>query len=212
MIIDLLIQARTTSTRLPNKVLLEAGGKPMLHYLFQGMRRVSGIRNIVVLCPTDDMRRFQEIMGFAWAGDEFDVASRFVEYCEEQRPDGFARICADSPLLDWRVVDHMRMLFEETDSFLVSNVGGGVPAGQHVEFVDTEFFLANKGSLDKEHVLPPLYKLAGCSFRRCGVMPPSEHPPMVLDTPEDWKRIQKILEMADYRPWQYPWQDLQRWA
>ena len=210
MNIDLLIQARINSTRLPGKILKEANGKPMLWYLLESMRRVPHIREIVVLCPIGDIGKIPAPR--FWTGDEHDVAERFVSYCVSHRPDGFARICGDSPLLDWRVVDNLRMMFEETDSFLISNVGGGYPPGQHVEFVDTEFFLDNKDKLDNEHVLPPLYSLAGTSYRRVGIMPPRDSPPMVLDTPDDLKRIKRILEFCDYKPWAQPWSDLQRWA
>lgn len=213
MNIDILIQARLGSTRFPRKVLAEANGKPLIQYLLHSMALVGGIRNFVVLAPKGDHDLISAVEPDpVWVGDELDVASRFIEYVEHEKPDAFVRVCADSPLLDWLVVSHMVEIFTEADFFMLHNVGdkAGFPAGQHCEIVDSKFFLANKTALDREHVTPTLHFLP--RVRGYAVTPPSPQPGLVVDTPEDFIRIRRVIEMAGGEPWKYTWRELQQWA
>ena len=215
MTIDLLIQARLGSTRLPRKVLAEVAGKPLIRYLIDGMKHVGGARRVVVLLPRHDNELIDAVRpDDVWLGDEHDVASRFVDYLEDEKPDAFVRVCGDSPVLDWRIVAHMLALFDEVRPLLLTNVGGGFPPGQHVEICDTTYFLesADAGWIDREHVLPRLYDRTGAAKRVFGIRPPAETPSLVVDTAADLARMKRVIELADGRPWQYSWRELQQWA
>ena len=210
MNIDILIQARLNSKRFPRKVLAEVGGARLIRYLLTSMAKVTQARHVVVLVPWADKDLIEAVWPWpVWVGDEDDVASRFVEYVENNDCDGFVRVCGDSPLLDWRIVNTMIHLFRTGDRLLVSNVGGGFPHGQQCEVVRSGFFLENKDRLDREHVIPTLYHFTVPWIHRGrGPVEPS----LVVDTPADFERIKRVIERANYQPWAHPYQELQAWA
>ena len=51
--IDIIIQARMGSKRLPKKVLADLGGKPILEFLLQRIRK-SNLINKIILATTDN--------------------------------------------------------------------------------------------------------------------------------------------------------------
>ena len=232
MIIDIIVQARMGSKRLPGKVLMPIMGRPMIEYTLESLLRVSGKRRITVAMPGGPSVLARVVNDFAArdgfravrsvGGDEDDVASRFIDALVSvpgylpapcAGADGFVRICGDSPVIDWRLVDRCIEVFKETKSHLVSNVGGGFPHGQQVEVIDTAFFLANKDKLNREHVTTTLYSLPNCEKHILLTAPPADGgPSLVVDTLSDFERLTKVIELADGRPWDYGWRDLQDMA
>ena len=213
MNIDILVQARLGSRRFPRKVLAEVAGVPLIRYLLDGMKRATQARHVVALVPYTDKELISAVFPFpVWVGDEHDVAGRFVDYCERSDCDGFVRVCGDSPVLDWRIVNDMICIFRETSAFLVSNVDGGFPAGQHCEVVDRRFFLRWKYKLDREHVTPTLYAVAGSLLWPWSTEAPSEKPSMTVDCPDDLVRMARVIERADFKPWERRWRENQCFA
>jgi spore coat polysaccharide biosynthesis protein SpsF len=101
------IQARSTSTRLPNKVNLQIGGRPMLQWVLDACqiaarflrsdsRNLNCSVNVALLVPTGDpiagnyRGRIPVI-----EGDEHDVLSRYVLAQKEYGADLITRITAD---------------------------------------------------------------------------------------------------------------------
>ena len=209
MNVDILVQARLNSKRFPRKVLAEVGGVPLIRYLLTSMARATQARHVVVLVPWADKELIEAVQPWpVWVGDEDDVASRFVEYVENNDCDGFVRVCGDSPVLDWRVVNAMIHTFRQ-NHHMVSNVGCGFPHGQQCEIVHRDFFLDHRKDLDREHVLPPLYRLAWPKWHRTQG---PEEPSLVVDTPADFERIKRVIERVNYQPWAHPYQELQALA
>ena len=54
MKIGAIIQARTTSTRLPNKVLLDIAGKPALQHIIERLRQSKKLETIIVATTTNE--------------------------------------------------------------------------------------------------------------------------------------------------------------
>lgn len=203
MKIDIVVQARTGSSRLPGKVLLPIMGRPMIRYTLESLRRCG--QNVVTAIPYDDFR-LKAAVDDVYEGPLLNVAERFAGYLRERRPGGFVRICGDSPLIDWRVVNWCVAVFRETKVDILGNFDG-FPAGQHVEVVNTGFFLDNLGKADPEHVTRGLYE-AGNS-RILGIHPSCEFPPMVVDTKEDFDRIARAIDLCDGKPWAYGFREIQ---
>ena len=209
MIIDIIVQARLGSTRLPGKVLMPIMGRPMIEYTIESLQRSR--RNLIVVIPRADKALARALRSPSFPcllGSEKDVASRFVEAVERYSPDAFVRICGDSPLIDWRLVNSMAETMQETRADIVSNVGGGFPHGQQIEIINTEFFLACRDRLDREHVTSTLYDLTE-NKHMIFAKPPSIEPSLVVDTREDFDRVSRIIERADGRPWGFNWRELQ---
>ena len=201
--IHIIVQARTTSKRLPGKVLMPVMGRPLIQYTLESLKRC--IRPVVTAIPYGDVQLGRAVNDF-YEGPEENVAERYAIWLREHRPAAFVRICGDSPLIDWRLVKWCIDVFEETKPDILGNMNG-FPAGQHVEVVNTEFFLENISRADPEHVTKGLYE--GSNSRILGSVPPCDHPPMVVDTAEDFIRVKTAIELCDGMPWAYGFREIQ---
>ncbi len=112
------VRARMTSSRLPGKVLMPLAGKPVLQHMIERHRRSAYTDEVVVATtdkPTDDpVVALCESLGCAYVrGSEDDVLARVVGAGEAARADILVDGMADSPLVDWRIVDQLvEMLVE----------------------------------------------------------------------------------------------------
>jgi spore coat polysaccharide biosynthesis protein SpsF len=100
-------QARMTSTRLPGKVLLQAGGQTMLEHQVNRLQ-AAGLTTYVATTvnPSDD-----PIVGLAqdhgwpyWRGDEADVLGRFADCAAACGLEVIVRVTSDCPLIDGGLV------------------------------------------------------------------------------------------------------------
>lgn len=214
MKIDIIVQARVASTRLQGKVLMPIMRRPMIQYTLESLRRCR--LPIIAAIPGSRegydgglgkvCRKVDGVTVFNRYSDVYDVKGRFARCLRELRPDAFVRICGDSPLIDWRVVNWCMDVFRETKVDILGNLEG-FPPGQHVEVVNTEFFLDNLNHADPEHVTKGLYKIG--NSRILGITPSCEFPPMVVDTQEDFDRISAAIELCDGKPWMYGFREIQ---
>jgi len=105
-----IIQARMSSSRLPGKVMLDLGGKPMLAWVVARTRRATLLDEVVVattLDPADDpvfdyCRRQDVRVG---RGDVYDVLDRYYQTAKHFAADVIVRITADCPLVDPAMID-----------------------------------------------------------------------------------------------------------
>lgn len=116
-----IVQARTTSTRLPNKINLELSpGESMLYHV---CKRAQKLGDVFVATPPPDL-------------DENDVLGRFWRVAElHPEVDTFVRITADCPLLDWQFSLSLLDYFQSRRPEL-SFVG----TGPELDGLDTEVF------------------------------------------------------------------------
>lgn len=100
-------QARTTSTRLPGKVLLTAAGRTMLEH---HLDRLATARLPIVVATTanagdDPVVALAERAGAAVTrGSEHDVLARFAQAVREHGPRTVVRVTSDCPLIDGALV------------------------------------------------------------------------------------------------------------
>lgn len=100
-----LIFARLDSRRLPGKVLLDIGGRPMLGHVIARAKRIEGATLVAV--ATSDRGGDDPIAAFAeregarvFRGALDDVAGRALAAARAFGLERFARICADRPFFD----------------------------------------------------------------------------------------------------------------
>lgn len=98
------IQARSSSSRLPLKVLQNLGERPMI---LQLRSRLAGLGRSFVLTSTDpsDDGLFRLIEGaygtlHVRRGSLTDVRSRFIDLACETKADIIVRVCGDSPFVE----------------------------------------------------------------------------------------------------------------
>lgn len=106
-----IIQARMSSSRLPDKVLLDIAGQPMLSRVYQRTQQARLIDEVVVATSTnpvdDPIQTLCETSKFPFfRGSEFDVLDRFYHASRLRQAGIIVRITADCPVIDPGVIDH----------------------------------------------------------------------------------------------------------
>ncbi len=107
-----IVQARSSSTRLPGKVLKPILGKPMI---IQELERLQRSRHIdeIVLATSEDKSddELAEIVAASdfviYRGNWHDVLDRYYQCAKEYSAEHVVRITGDCPVIDWRIVDEV---------------------------------------------------------------------------------------------------------
>ena len=201
------IEARMSSSRLPGKVLLEAGAKPMLGHLIDRMKRAPSLNEICVATTTngtDDLlvesARSNGVSSFR--GSEEDVMLRVLGAAESCAADVIVEITGDCPIIDPRIVEQAIRMYRNNDCDYVTN--GHIrsyPDGMDVDVFSLAALRRSAAMtndpLDHEHVKlhmrthPDLFRTVHL------VAPPRLHWPelgLVLDEPRDYELLKKVIE------------------
>ncbi len=160
----LITQARTGSTRLPGKVLMEIDHEPLLIIHLNRIRKTTKVDKIIV-ATTDRVedkiiRNISEQNNFyCFAGSEDDVLDRFYQSVKDERPTWIVRVTSDCPLIDPSLIDAVLSCAMVNNVDYCSNgIIENFPDGQDVEvFKFTALERAWKeASLlsEREHVTP----------------------------------------------------------
>ena len=199
-----ILQARTSSTRLPGKVLLDLCGAPMLQRQIERVRRAQGIGTLVVATSTDAsddaVAALCGRIGVAChRGPLDDVLARFQGAAEAFGPsDHIVRLTGDCPLTDPQVIDSVIASHLDSNADYTSNtLKLTFPKGQDVEVFRAEHLAtAAREATDpfeREHVTPFLYRHPE-RFRLAGL---ERDPPLgglrwTVDTPEDFAFVTRV--------------------
>jgi len=138
-----IIQARTGSSRLPNKVLAELANKnSMLYYVIQRCQQ-SRLTNKVVVATSvlqrdDPVEEIAKSIGVnVYRGSENDVLQRYLEAASQENADPIIRITGDCPLVDPAIIDQvLDCYFHESVDYVSNNISvHGFPRGMDCEVV-----------------------------------------------------------------------------
>lgn len=121
-----IIQARTGSTRLPNKVLLKLQGKSVLEHVVQRVKRSKKIDKVVVATTTkkeDDriVNICKKLNIDYFCGSEEGVLDRYFQTARLFHIDPIVRITADCPLIDPDIIDKVIDFYYKGKYDYVSN-------------------------------------------------------------------------------------------
>ncbi|MCB1509496.1 MAG: glycosyltransferase family protein [Hyphomicrobiaceae bacterium] len=162
------LQARSSSSRLPGKILKPILGMPMLARQIERILRSRRIDKLVV--ATSALAEDQAVADLAAAagvdcyrGSLDDVLDRMYQAVAPYSPDLMVRLTGDCPLADWDVIDKVVSFAEEGGYDYASNTLQPTwPDGLDVEVVRFEAFdiawREATTTLDREHVMPFLYR------------------------------------------------------
>ncbi len=174
-----IVQARSSSSRLPLKVLLPILGKPLIVHLLKRISK-SKLVDLVVLAtssdPSDDLlaRIVQENSFEVFRGSLHNVLERFIECSNYYKAKSIVRITGDCPLMDHHLIDEIVGQFHVEDvDYLANNMDSSslsVPDGFDIEvFNYASLEKANHHAFlesDLEHVTPWIKKnLGDCCCR-----------------------------------------------
>ena len=223
-----IIQARTGSTRLPNKANARIGRRRCIEHVIARVQAAKTVDEVWVAVPAYDRklaklaikrgcRAFVDV-----AGKEADVLGRYFRCAIRAKPDYIVRVTGDCCLIDPTVIDACVKLALGNSEFTHDNPDGPAYFCSNVwpphertypDGLDVEVFTLGALSraqwdatapYDREHVTPYMTREAGDRVVRTlrQAADESRHR-WVLDTPEDlaWLRsINKRLRFDGVHP------------
>lgn len=153
-----IVQARMTSSRLPGKVMMDLGGKPLLQFMLERVKKSKLIDEIVVAVPDEDaswpIENLCNSLNISISkGSKEDVLSRFAITAKAFKSDIVVRLCSDCPLIDPNLIDMTIEKFLENDLDYINNVEKRTyPDGLDVEVFKAEaLYITDKQVVDPKH-------------------------------------------------------------
>jgi len=164
----LITQARTGSTRLPGKILMEVQEKSLLEIHIERLKKCNNVSEIIVATTTnieDEViyNKSIELGVNSSRGSESDVLDRFYQSVKEENADWIVRVTSDCPLIDPKLVDDVIAFTITNNKDYVSNtLIENFPDGQDIEvFKYTALKKAWEDAIlnsEREHVTPYIRK------------------------------------------------------
>ncbi len=162
-----IVQARMSSKRLPGKTLLKIKGKSVLERVIYNLSLSRNIKKIIV--ATSSRNSDKEIIKFCKinnilcnSGPLENVALRFIRTLKKFPCKSFIRISADSPLINYKIIDKMISFSKNKEFDIFTNTfPRSFPRGFSVEIINTTTFKNNYkkfNKLQKEHITTFFYE------------------------------------------------------
>ena len=155
-----IIQARCSSSRLPNKVLLPLAGTPMIHHIYNRAKSCSLLNDVIVATSSDktdlplvEYCKKNEIP--VYTGSLNNVLSRYVKILGDLDVDYFVRITGDCPLIHPAFIDFQIELLRSHDAdFIRLDPHMSILDGQGVMSKRSLIYISDntKSPSDYEHV------------------------------------------------------------
>lgn len=198
-----IVQARLTSSRLPDKVImpLGMGGKTIAEHVYERLALSRHIGRVVFAIPTgarnDELEQFLKERGIpSFRGSEDNVQERFIGCIRQYRPEVVVRATSDNPFVDWLQAD--RQIEGLTDCDYVSSEGAPLGTGVEVFYAEglEEAYRLAECDREREHVTPYLYTHPE-RFRVKRVpyhLPQVGHYRLTVDTDHDYALAQRIYD------------------
>jgi len=211
MKIGAIIQARTSSTRLPTKVLqkLPYGGD--ITVLHQTVRRLKKSKKIIeIIIATTKDKEDREIVKIAqkenvgyFRGSKEDVLSRYYFAARKHGLDIIVRITSDCPCIDPKIIDLVIEKHLKTKADYTSNsLERTFPHGLDIEVLNfkalEKAYTNATQDFEREHVSPYIYKTRPNLFRITLVKAPKRLSApdirITLDTEEDYTLLCAVFD------------------
>ena len=209
----IILQARMSSSRLPNKVLMPILGKPMLAHQVDRLSKLKTPHKLIIATSTqasdDPIAQLCEQLSqqhnlSCFRGPLNDVLARYyqaaVKFSENKINTNIVRITGDCPLIDSEIIDKVIELFLTSNCDYCSNcTPATLPDGLDVEIfsfsaLEKAYQLAKQPS-EREHVTPfmrnnpQLFTIDNYNHH-----PDLSHYRWTVDNPEDFELITNIYQ------------------
>ena len=176
------IQARSSSTRLPNKIHLQIGGRPILQHIIDScVNTVRYLKNdcikydaeikIALLVPKGDpAASIYKNQVPLLEGDEKDVLSRYVKAAEENNADFIVRVTGDCLFLPTHLISkHIKSALIKNRDYTTNIIHRTFKEGLDCEVISRRALNwlneHAKTEHDREHVTTRLYGKNEFPFR-----------------------------------------------
>jgi spore coat polysaccharide biosynthesis protein SpsF len=205
-----IIQARMGSSRLPGKVLRRLGDRSVLERVVRAAQASNVLDDLVVATTvedTDDAVAAEcEAIGVPCVrGPVDDVLTRFLGVLDAHESDLVMRFTADCPLLDPHLVALVHRTFVASGAdYMTTSIARTLPRGLDVEVVRTPVLRAIDALATEHHrthvtsyiyTHPEEFDVLGLTLQ-----PDLSHLRLTLDTQDDWKLMEAIVEQFGDEP------------
>lgn len=206
-----IIQARMGSTRLPGKVLRRLGDRTVLERVVRAARASGAVTDLVVAtstAPEDDavVAECARIGVPCERGPLDDVLGRFLRVLDTRDSEAVLRFTADCPLLDPGVVAAAAGAWRAAPwlDYVSTALPRRLPRGTDVEVIAAGALReldATAVGHHRTHVTSGLYsEPAGWSMLGLTLHPDASDLRVTLDTPDDWRLIETVVDHFGDRP------------
>ncbi|MBT5400552.1 glycosyltransferase family protein [bacterium] len=198
-----ILQARLSSSRLPNKVLKSILGKPMLLHQVERTQHSKKIDKLVIATSDNVSDDAIEKMCLdnnieVFRGDLNNVLDRFYQCTRSFKPDHVVRLTGDCPLADWQIIDNMIQCYlDKKLDYMATSLN--FPDGLDVEVMTMKALAEAKYHAtlpsELEHVTQYInkkntkFKIEYFDFDK-----ELSHLRWTVDEPEDFALVEKIYE------------------
>ncbi len=210
-----IIQARTSSKRLPKKVLKPLpyqGNVTVLQHVIRRVKKAKKVDDVVVATTfneeDDIIIRISNEEDVKWfRGSEEDVLERYYLCALENKADIIVRVTSDCPCIDSAVIDlivkeHIKGRYDYTSNTIMRSY----PRGMDVEVFNfnalEEAYRKSTRTYEREHVTPYIYKTCPKIFRIGNVIAPKDlsFPDIriTIDTNEDYALLCAVFDFLYY--------------
>lgn len=210
MKIGAIIQARTSSTRLPGKVLKElplASGITVLEQVIKRLKRSKKLNNIIVATTVEkedarisNVAKKERVKCFR--GSNEDVLSRYYFAAKEDGLDVIVRITSDCPCIDPEVTDliierHLQAKADYTSNTIKRSYPHGLDAEVFNADILAKMHKAAKKDYEREHVTPYITRNPDIYKIKQVEAPSRLYAPdirITLDTEEDYALLCAVFD------------------
>ncbi|QUI25005.1 hypothetical protein HZI73_23115 [Vallitalea pronyensis] len=200
------IIARTNSTRLPQKVLLEVNGRRVIEHIINRIKEVKNIDEIYIATSThpDDkilgQIAYQNNIKIHY-GSETSVIDRMLEIGEKENAKNLIRITGDNIFTDPQILE--MTLTAHKESKAEYSRAEKLPIGTTAEVIDVNALKRCYCSIDPEKSEYLFYYIFDPTKYKTLVMLPKdnslikEYASLTVDTPSDMERTKYIFNNID---------------
>tara|TARA_X000001036_G_scaffold112878_2_gene105722 strand:- start:412 stop:2457 length:2046 start_codon:yes stop_codon:yes gene_type:complete len=175
--ITAIVQARTTSSRFPRKVLQKINGKTIMQIIHSRLKKSNFIDKIVFAIPKNDKEKelknhLKKNKFILFEGKDHDVLDRYYSTAKKFKSNIIVRITGDCPLIDYQLIDSMIKIFLNSKFDCVLNYSPPTfPDGLDAAIISKnclyQAWKLSKTKFDREHVMP--YIIRNSKFKKFNV-------------------------------------------
>ena len=158
--LHVIIQARLTSRRFPNKMLRKIKNKTIIEIMMLRLKKFKYYKNIIIAIPNTKknniLNNFLKKKGFnVERGSETDVLMRFYNIAKKYKMKNIMRLTGDCPLIDFKICNSLiKIFFRERLDYIAT--GSKFADGLDCEIFNfkslEKSYQKSKSNTDKEHV------------------------------------------------------------
>jgi len=213
----LIIQARTNSSRLPNKVLLElTDGTCVIQHMYNRAKRCKNIDDIIIATTSnpEDTKLYEYCVKNkikCYRGSENDVLERYYMTALISNADIIIRCTGDCPLIDPEQIDNFITESQNKEYYGLNYIGNsnieGFPDGFDMQLFSFKLLEQAYNEaiepFDKEHVSPYITRvLLNDNYEKYNIPIDSKNYDSIdlnslhlsIDTPGDYRLVKNIFE------------------